>query len=171
MHRVGVDHARRDEADADERRAEEQADDGRREAVPRGGDLLACGRRREIERGRRRHPPPSGGNSDDLVAGLEHPVARGVHAVDEDDPRDAAGEAETLDDRAYRGGLGRQKRVLRAAFGGLRLEAGEEPRRDRVGRGRHARTVPLMASAAKPGAPDGSTPAANLPIGVDRAGL
>src|SRR5450830_1312564 len=44
-------------------------------------------------------PSPERREQRDLVAGLEHPVASGVHAVDEDDPRGAGFETETLDDR------------------------------------------------------------------------
>src|SRR5450759_4261045 len=75
-------------------------------------------------------PSPERREQRDLVAGLEHPVASGVHAVDEDDPRGAGFETETFDDRAHVRGLGQREGVLRAAFCGLRLEAGEQPRGD-----------------------------------------
>src|SRR5450830_1669100 len=98
-------------------------------------------------------PSPERREQRDLVAWLEHPVASGVHAVDEDDPRGAGFETETLDDRAHVRGLGQQEGVLRAAFCGLRLEAGEQPRGDRVSRGRHARTLPpIVAPEARPAA-------------------
>src|SRR5450756_2453363 len=54
-------------------------------------------------------PSPERREQRDLVAGLEHPVASGVHAVDEDDPRGAGFETETLDDRAHVRGLGQQE--------------------------------------------------------------
>ena len=57
------------------------------------------------------HPPPSGGNSETSSPGAEHPVAGGVHAVDEDDPGGAGLEAEALEDGAHRGGLARVERV------------------------------------------------------------
>src|SRR5450759_4194796 len=98
-------------------------------------------------------PAPEWREQRDLVAGLEHPVACGVHAVDEDDPRGAGFETETLDERAHVRSLGEQEGVLRAAFCGLRLEAGEQPRGDRVSRGRHARTLPpIVAPEAGPAA-------------------
>src|SRR5665647_3606685 len=57
-------------------------------------------------------PSPERREQRDLVAWLEHPVASGVHAVDEDDPRGAGFETETLDDRAHVRGLGQQEGVL-----------------------------------------------------------
>src|SRR5665647_1290668 len=56
-------------------------------------------------------PSPERREQRDLVAGFEHPVASGVHAVDEDDPRGAGFETETLDDRAHVRGLGQQEGV------------------------------------------------------------
>src|SRR5665647_3675548 len=57
-------------------------------------------------------PSPERREQRDLVAGLEHPVASGVHAIDQDDPRGAGFETETLDDRAHVRGLGQQEGVL-----------------------------------------------------------
>src|SRR5674476_379402 len=57
-------------------------------------------------------PSPERREQRDLVAGFEHPVASGVHAVNEDDPRGAGFKTETFDDRAHETGRNLVCRLL-----------------------------------------------------------
>ena len=118
-----------------------------------------------------RQPPPSGGNSDDLVAGGEHPVGAGVHAVDEDDPRGAGFETETRDQRAHGGGLGRQEANARCDVPrSLRLEAGEQPCGDRCRPGSSCPDCTTHRGGDSPARRYGSTPRGrSADRGVDRA--